>query len=259
MIPRPSEKIWQRDGLRAAILVALIGIAIFASAQLFFANGTIPPGHFRYLQNVPLTGGSLMISNMNGLVTISTWSGNQALINGTIVPDGVGATPDQVNLQITNSNGLTISATYPAPSSDRSYTLDLGVFLPSTSNLTTIDVSLTSGRVHLSNLQTSHLNIYTASGAVSAAVHTVTPTGSYAISTDTGGISLDVSATISFSLTATTSFARVWASGLENCQVQSTAWNTFLNVGQIVTANCGGGGPTINASTHNGDIVINRT
>lgn len=259
MIPRPSERIWQRDWFRATVLVALIGASIFASAQLFIANGPVPPGHFSYLQNMPSNGGSLMISNVNGLVTVSTWSGIQALINGTIVPTGVGATPDQVNVQITNSNGLTISATYPAPSSDRSYNLDLGVFLPSTSNLTTIGVSLTSGRVQLSNLQASHLSIYTASGAVSATVHAVTPTGSYSFSTDTGGISLDVPATRSFNLTATTYFARVWASGLENCQVQSTAWNTFLNVGQIVTADCGGGGPTFDASTHNGDIVINRT
>jgi Putative adhesin len=229
------------------------------SGQLFISNGPVPPGHFSYLQDIPLTGGSVMISNVNGLVTLSTWNGNQALINGTIFPAGVGATPDQVNLQITNSNGLTISATYPAPTSERSYTLDLGVFLPVASNLTTLGVSLTSGRVQVSNLQVSRLSIYTASGSISATVHAVTPTGFYALTSDTGSINLNVPSTRAFQLTATTSFARVWASGLENCQVQSTAWNTFLNVGQIVTANCGGGGATFNAETHNGDITINRT
>jgi hypothetical protein len=259
LIPRPSEKIWQRDWLRASLLATLVGASIFASAQLFIANGPVPPGHFSYLQDIPSTGGSLMINNINGLVSISTWSGNQALINGTIVPSGVGATPDQVNLQITNSNGLTISATYPAPSSDRSYTLDLGVFVPSTSNLTTVGVSLTSGQVQMSNLQASHLSIYTASGRVTATVHAITPTGSYALSTDTGSINLGVPSAIGFQLTATTNFAHVWASGLGDCQVQSTEWDTFIHIGQIVTANCGGGGATFSASTHNGDITINRT
>jgi DUF4097 and DUF4098 domain-containing protein YvlB len=241
------------------MLVALAGASIFASAQLFIANGPVPPGHFSYLQNVPATGGSLMINNINGQVTISAWSGNQALINGTISPNGVGATPDQVNLQITNSYGLTISATYPTASNDRSYTVDLGVFVPSTSNLTTLGVSLTSGRVQLSNLQVSHLSIYTASGSVSATVHAITPTGSYAFSTDTGSINLDVPSMKAFTLTATTDFAHVWASGLNNCQVTVSEWNTFIHVGQIVTANCGGAEPTFDASTHNGDITINRT
>jgi hypothetical protein len=230
------------------------------SAQLFAANGPVPPGHFSYLQDIPQTGGAVQITNVNGLVILSTWNGNQALINGTIIPTGVGATPDQVNLQLSNAAGLiTISATYPVPTSDRSYTVDLGVFVPSASNLTTLSVSLTSGQVQMSNLQVAHLNIYTASGSVSAKLHIVTPTGSYAFSTDTGSIYLEVPSTSAFQLTATTNFALVWASGLNNCQVQSTEWNTFIHVGQTVTANCGGGGATFNASTHNGDITINRT
>jgi DUF4097 and DUF4098 domain-containing protein YvlB len=260
LIPRSSEKIWQRDWLRAVILVALVGASIFMSAQLFVVNGPVPPGHFSYLQNIPQTRGSLQISNVNGLVTLSTWSGNQVLVNGTIVPTGVGATPDQVNLLLANSNGaITINVIYPAPTSDRGYTLDLGVFLPAASNITTLGVSLTSGRVQMSDLQVSQLNIYTASGSVSARLHTITPTGSYTFSTDTGSINLDVPTTRGFQLTATTYFGRVWGS-LDNCQVQSSAWNTFLQVGRIVTASCGGSGAsTFNASTHNGDITINRT
>ena len=255
----PSEKLWQRDWLRAIILVSLAGATIFISEQLFTANGPVPPAHFSYTPDLPQTGGSLQITNINGLVTISTWFGNQAIINGTIVPDGVGATPDQVNIQLTNSNGpLTVSATYPTPTNGRSYTVNLGVFLPYATNLTSLTVSLASGQVQMSGVQVSSLSINSASGSVSANIHRLTPTGSYSFSTDTGAINLEVPLTIGFQLTATSNFSHVWASGLDSCQVTESYWNTFLLVGQIVSANCGGGGATFNASTRNGDVTINR-
>lgn len=251
--------IWQKDWLRAILLVALAAASIFISAEFFIANGPVPPGRFSYLQDVPQTGGSVQVTNVNGLVTLSTWTGNRALVNGTITATWVGATPDQVVLGLTNANGMiSVSPAYPASIGGRGYMLDLNIFLPIAVNLTSLTVTATTGNVQLSNLNVATASIYTTTGSVSAAFRTVSPSGSYTLSSDQGGISLRVPSTGIFQVSATTYFARIWPSGLNACHQTFTEWDKILHFGELLTADCGGGLASFNVSTHNGDITINR-
>jgi DUF4097 and DUF4098 domain-containing protein YvlB len=167
--PNTGKPRFNRQPLILLVLV-IIGasvLIVFATAFLIgpavsvtktsFTPYTTPVSH-----NSPLT-----IVNANGGVSVSTWTKNYLMINGTISARGIGANPAAVSFIESNSSGEILFQTIAPPGTfffTTGYTVDINVYAPSSATFGATEVTTANGNIEVSGINASNATLIVTNG-----------------------------------------------------------------------------------------------
>jgi DUF4097 and DUF4098 domain-containing protein YvlB len=148
---------------------------------------------------------SLEVSNVNGAVTLGSWSGSNLMVNGTVTARGLSASTDAITFIESNTAGhIVFQAVFPTTGIGvfflPSYTVDIQVYVPQSTSLGSVQLTTTNGNVLLSNLNATSIEITSTNGSVQASAIT---TRSLSLGTTNGGATFTCASCGSVSATST--------------------------------------------------------
>ena len=266
----------------AVVVIVILVIVIGALISLFFfPSFTTGKKSFSYEEHLP-TGaarGSLRISDVNGDVKLLSWNGSTVLINGSITSSGYNSKPDDITIQQSDSGGnIAFVAKFPQGASflDRSYTVNIFVYLPTTGTFTSATIETVNGMVNISpslnasdsisistvngvivttgSLYSSRVTASTVNGDITCQLTQVMDGGSYSLTSVNGALALNVPKESSFRLSASTVNGNVQTSGLTMTNLTQSGSNRLtatlgnnLNSSASVRLSAVNGGITVAA------------
>ncbi|OLB45862.1 MAG: hypothetical protein AUG17_03850 [Crenarchaeota archaeon 13_1_20CM_2_53_14] len=271
--PEPGKTTLNRWTLAIVIVGFIIVGALFS--LIYFSTAQVSSKTFSYSPPPDADGtyGALSISDVNGLVTVVPWLRPNVLINGTVIARGLGSSLSTVNLSNSSSNGdVAFHAMFPANAGfffSQSYSVNVNVFVPSSTRFTSVQVSNVNGGVRIENLNSTTVDLKTVNGAVSVGcMYCLNVTA-----TSTNGNITAKFATLvdqgSYNLTATNANMAFTVSSSASFRLSASVLNGFIQVSgfpDIITTNqtslnhtFGTDGASVNIKTVNGQITITGT
>jgi Putative adhesin len=272
------------------VVVVVAGVVAVTATALFIGQSSVTTKNFTPYSTPPPQSNApvqeLTVLDTNGDINLQGWSQANILINGTVTARGLGANPDAITFIESNSSGdIVFQAVFPpsAPFFSPSYTVNINVYLPSSSNLQSVEAvtangniqvssinapssavfGVTNGKLSVTDVATSDLaltntngDIYisctacyrvtatSTNGAIDATFDSLSYTGYYTLTSTNGNIDLKVPSTGSFKITPNTTNGSVTYSGLS------------LQITNHVTTVFGAGTATVTATTTNGQIQV---
>ena len=171
--PKPGKVGWNR-GILAIVLVSIITIGglfaliYYTSAQVETQDFSFNPASFH--QSTTFT--AIGISDVDGPVTITSWTQNYFLVNGTLTAKGLGSSLSIFKISNSTANNvLTVNATFPVNPGfffSQSYTAAITVFVPNSVRFDKVQLSNVNGALILHNLNSTIVSLNTVNGAVMA-------------------------------------------------------------------------------------------
>jgi DUF4097 and DUF4098 domain-containing protein YvlB len=218
---------------------------------------------------------SILVSDIDGPVTITTWSQDWYLINGTITAKGLGSSLSTFKLSNSTDNGvLSFNASFPVNPGfffSQSYTAAINLYLPVSTRFNSIQVSNANGKIQVYNLNATTVNLTTVNGAVSLdcvycldvnvesadgaiSVRALNPLiqGNYNLTSTNSSVALKVLNTSSFK-----AIAKVENGTVGSIQVLNLPGATSAE--KYLALTFGSGGANVNMSSVDGQITITGT
>jgi len=173
---------------------------------------------------------SLLVTDINGGITLSSWSQTNVMINGTVTARGFGTSPGAITFIESNSSGnIVFKAIFPAQSFfsfSASYAVDINVYVPASAQFNSVQIVTVNGDLKVSTVSASSVTMTDTNGNISASG----VTASTVTMTDTNGGIDFTCATSCGSVTATTT----------NGSVTSTLTSVSLTGTYVMTTTNGG-------------------
>jgi len=274
--PIPEETRFNRWIIAIVILVIAVMGVLFG--LIYQSSAVVSTENFGY--STPLHQGTnytLHVTNVNGPVTLDSWSQESLLINGTITAKGVGSSPAQVNLIESNTTGnIIFQAQFPNNAVfliSQTYSVKIRVFVPVSARIGKLVVDNVNGLVQASNLNVTGASLssqngdvdfscsscgsggfsaQTTNGNIAGSFSSPIIAGNYAMATQNGNVQVTVPSTSSFKLTVSL------VNG--NLLPQSIVLNNEMRISNTqITATVGTGAANMSLSTVNGQITIKGT
>ena len=218
---------------------------------------------------------SINMSDIDGPVTITTWTKDQYLINGTLTAKGLGSSLSTFKLSNSTDNGvLSFKASFPINPGfffSQSYTAAINLYVPASMRFDSIQVSNANGKIQIHNLNATTVNLNTVNGAVglecvyclnatvvsadgAISVTDLNPLtrGNYNLTSTNSIVALTVPSTSSFKATA-----RVENGTVGSIQVLNLPGATSSE--KYLSQTFGSGAATVNMSSVDGQITITGT
>ena len=223
-----------RHAARGGILVIMAAGSVLLSIPIFTGDFS-STATYTFSEDVPLTGFSVTISDVNGQVVYLP-GGIKVLMTATVSATGYGAKPEDVFLNQTNTpdGHVSFRPVYPVSvlSAFRHYTVSLSVSYPSTGSLQNL--------------------IIKNAGSVRAQLSNMTANGSYIVTTMNGNIEIALPSGGQFHLTAKSTNNGV---GIEDF-LQCGPHFTRDGATNILTATCGNGAADVELYSQTGGITV---
>jgi len=261
------------------IAIVLIGIVAISGlfTLIYYTSAQVETQPFSYNPSILQSGNfsSIILSNIDGPVTVKTWSQNGYLVNGTLTARGFGSSLSIFKLSNSTDNRvLSFNASFPVNPGfffSQSYTASINVYLPISIRLDSIRASNVNGEVQIHDLNATTLNVNTVNGAVivncsyclnvvvrsadgAISVTSLNPltAGNYNLTSTNSSVSLTVPNTSSFKVTATVENGTVGSIQVLNLP-GATSSEKYLS------QSFGGGSASVNMSSVDGQITITGT
>lgn len=254
-------------------IVAISGLftlIYYTSAQVETQSFTYNPSRFS-----SRTIFSILVTDIDGPVTITTWPQDWYLINGTLTAKGLGSSLSTFKLSNSTDNGvLSFYASFPVNPGfffSQSYTAAINVYVPVSMRFDSIHVSNANGKIQIYNLNATTVDLNTVNGAVSLecayclnatvesadgaiSVRALNPLtqGNYNLTSTNSSVALTVPNSSSFKLTA-----RVENGTVGSIQVLNLLGATSSE--KYLSQTFGSGGATVNMSSVDGQITVTGT
>lgn len=269
-----------RVGNEKRIIIAgvLIGVVILGLVLSFVLSPALVVNskEFSYPEQLQPPAGSspsLIVTNVNGKVSVSSWAQNTVSISGTVTARGLGSSPDQVILSESNINGvINFRAVFPSGSlfqlSD-SYEAQITVFIPLSTrfgllkidtvnggidariaNATTVQLNTINGGIAINCVSCINVAASTNNGPVSATFSSLESSGQYTLTSVNGNVAMIVPLTAGFNVHADTTNGTVEVSGVS---LQPTG---IIQLSNDRTGKVGGGGASVRLHTVNGQVTM---
>ncbi len=274
--PIPEKTSFNRWIIAIVILVIVVMGILFG--LIYQSSAVVSTKNFSYTTaaNQPSNYYTLQVTNVNGAVTLTSWSQDSFLINGTITAKGLGSSPTQVNLVNSSASGNII---FQAISPNKAvflvaqtYSVKINVFVPLSVRISKLVVDNVNGLVQASSLNVTAANFFsengdidfncsicgtggfsaqTTNGKIAGTFFTPIIAGNYSMATQNGNVQVTIPSASSFKLTAS----------LVNGNIQTTnlALTSQTKTSTQLTATLGTGTADVRLSTVNGQITINGT
>ena len=274
--PIPEKTSFNRWIIAIVILVIVVMGILFG--LIYQSSAVVSTKNFSYsaAANQPSNYYTLQVTNVNGAVTLTSWSQDSFLINGTITAKGLGSSPTQVNLVNVSADGNII---FQAISPNKAvflvaqtYSVKINVFVPLSVHISKLVVDNVNGLVQASSLNVTAANFFsengdidfscsicgtggfsaqTTNGNIAGTFFTPIIAGNYSMATQNGNVQVMIPSASSFKLTAS----------LVNGNIQTTnlALTRQTKTSTQLTATLGIGTADVRLSTVNGQITINGT
>lgn len=257
----------------------IIGITAIGGlfALIYYTGAQVETQSFTYapsrLPNTIFT--SIQVSDIDGPVTITTWTQDQYLINGTLTAKGLGSLLSTFKLSNSTHNGiLSFNASFPVNPGfffSQSYTASINLYVPASMRFDSIQVSNTNGKIQIHNLNATTVDLNTINGAVSlecvyclkatvesadgaisvTALNPITQ-GIYNLTSTNSSVALTLPNTSSFKATASVENGTIGSIQVLNLP-GATSSEKYLS------QTFGSGGATVNMSSVDGQITITGT
>lgn len=155
--------------------IVIIGIIVVGGlfSLIYFTNAQVSSRNFSYnfsRQGSQQPYNSISISDVDGTVTITQWTQDTILINGTITAKGLGSSLSVVSISNSSNNGnILFEAIFPVNPGfffSQSYSAKINVFVPSSIRFHSVHVSNVNGGVRLTSLNATDVSLTTVNGAV---------------------------------------------------------------------------------------------
>jgi len=273
--PIPEKTSFNRWIIAIVILVIVVMGILFG--LIYQSSAIVSTKNFSY--STPADQGAnytLQITNVNGVVTLESWSQDNFLINGTVTAKGLGSSPEQVNLVNSSLNGnIILQAMFPNNAVfliSRTYSVRISVFVPVSVQIGKLAVDNLNGLIRASSLNVTGANFFsengdidfncslcgnrgfsaqTTNGNIAGTFSAPVVGGNYTISTQNGNLQVSVPSSSSFKLTASLVNGSIQTSNLVLSQEIRTSTQ--------ITATVGTGTGNLGLSTVNGQISIKGT
>jgi DUF4097 and DUF4098 domain-containing protein YvlB len=151
-------------------VVAVLATTLFFGQSLSVTTKSIPP-YSTSVSSDSNNPSSMTVVDTNGGITITPWSQNNVLINGTATSRGFGTNPDSITYIETNNGGdIVFQAIFPVAVflASASYTADINVYTPTTAKFKSVQISTVNGDVHAFSINASNVVLTDTNGAVQA-------------------------------------------------------------------------------------------
>jgi len=273
-----SVKNRARHEKRIIIAAVLIGVVILGLVLSFVLSPAliVNSRDFSYPEQMNPPAGSppsLSVTNVNGKVTVSSWTQNTVSISGTVTARGLGSSPDQVFLSESNINGvISFRAVFPSGSlfqlSD-SYEAQITILIPLSTrfgllkidtvnggidariqNATTVQLNTVNGGIAINCVYCSSIAASTNNGPVSATFSSLESSGQYTLTSINGNVAMIVPLTAGFNVHADTTNGTVDVSGVS---LQPTG---TVQLSNDKTGKVGTGGASVRLHTVNGQVTM---
>jgi len=274
--PIPEKTSFNRWIIAIVILVIVVMGILFG--LIYQSSAVVSTKSFSYSTpaNQPSNYYTLQVTNVNGAVTLTSWSLDSFLINGTITAKGLGSSPTQVNLvNLSDSGNIIFQAISPNKAVflvAQTYSVKINVFVPLSVRISKLVVDNVNGLVQASSLNVTAANFFsengdidfscsicgtggfsaqTTNGNIAGSFFTPLIAGNYSIGTQNGNVLVTIPSASSFKLTAS----------LVNGNIQTTnlVLNSQTKTSTQLTATLGTGTADVSLSTVNGQITIKGT
>jgi hypothetical protein len=277
-VSETSVKNRARHEKRIIIAAVLIGVVILGLVLSFVLSPAliVNSRDFSYPEQMNPPAGSppsLSVTNVNGKVTVSSWTQNTVSISGTVTARGLGSSPDQVFLSESNINGvISFRAVFPSGSlfqlSD-SYEAQITILIPLSTrfgllkidtvnggidariqNATTVQLNTVNGGIAINCVYCSSIAASTNNGPVSATFSSLESSGQYTLTSINGNVAMIVPLTAGFNVHADTTNGTVDVSGVS---LQPTG---TVQLSNDKTGKVGSGGASVRLHTVNGQVTM---
>ena len=257
------------------LVVVVMGILF---GLIYQSSAVVSTKSFSYSTpaNQPSNYYTLQVTNVNGAVTLTSWSLDSFLINGTITAKGLGSSPTQVNLvNLSDSGNIIFQAMSPNKAVflvAQTYSVKINVFVPLSVRISKLVVDNVNGLVQASSLNVTAANFFsengdidfscsicgtdgfsaqTTNGNIAGTFLSPIIAGNYSMATQNGNVQVTIPSASTFKLTAS----------LVNGNIQTTnlALTSQTKTSTQLTAILGTGTGDVRLSTVNGQITINGT
>jgi DUF4097 and DUF4098 domain-containing protein YvlB len=235
--------------IAVSAVVAVVATTLFFGQSLSVTTKSIP-SYSTPVSSDSNNPSSMTIVDTNGAITITPWSQNNLLINGTATSRGFGTNPDSITYIETNNGGdIVFHAIFPATVflDSATYTVDINVYTPTTAKFKSVQTSTVNGDIHVFSINASNVVLTDTNGAIQAPSIASTSL----TLTDTNG-SIDFTCASCTGITATSTNGAVTAN-LESLSSSGsytmTSTNGNINLKLPTTASA-----RITANTTNGGV-----
>jgi hypothetical protein len=274
--PIPEKISFNRWIIAIVILVIVVTGILFG--LIYQSSAVVSTKNFSYstAANQPSNYYTLQVTNVNGAVTLTSWSQDTFLINGTITAKGLGSSTTQVNLVNSSMSGnIIFQAVFPNNAVfliSQMYSVKINVFVPLSARVGKLVVDSVNGLVQASSLNVTAANFFsengdiefsclvcgtsgfsaqTTNGNIAGTFSTPIIAGNYTMATQNGNLQATIPSASSFKLTAS----------LVNGNIQTTnlVLSNQTKTSTQLTATVGTGTADVELSTINGQITIKGT
>jgi hypothetical protein len=257
------------------LVIVVMGILF---GLIYQSSAVVSTKNFSYstAANQPSNYYTLQVTNVNGAVTLTSWSQDTFLINGTITAKGLGSSTTQVNLVNSSMSGnIIFQAVFPNNAVfliSQTYSVKINVFVPLSARVGKLVVDSVNGLVQASSLNVTAANFFsengdiefsclvcgtsgfsaqTTNGNIAGTFSTPIIAGNYTMATQNGNLQATIPSASSFKLTAS----------LVNGNIQTTnlVLSNQTKTSTQLTATVGTGTADVKLSTINGQITIKGT
>ncbi len=257
----------------AIVVIGLLVVGVLFSL-IYFSTSQVSSETFSYSPPRDPEGSynSLAISDLDGLVVVRPWSQPTILINGTITAKGLGSSLSAIILSNSSSNGnVILKANFPIGGGilfSQIYTANITVFVPSTVQFSSVQISNVNGGVRLDGANSTSVSVITVNGDifvgctycmnttvmstngnVAGTFTTLVSKGSYNLTATNANIDFTAPSSSSFTLSA-----RV-LNGYITCLIPNCVSNSKASLTQTF----GTGDARVNLDSVNGQITITGT
>lgn len=266
-----------RKRIIAIVIVLVVALASLVGLFFYFASTSstvVATKNFSYpeqpAQNPNST--SMSIVNVNGGISMLTWTQASILINGTVTARGLNSAPNNVVLVESNTGGsISFNAQFPNQGgffNFQNYEVSISIYVPSNLTFNGVKIGTINGGITVQSISATNLGLVTVNGGITfhcgtCANVTATTTngsvtgsftspivsGNYKFDSVNGSVSITVPTVSSFRLDARTTNGSVTTSGL-------TLSNITIQTSTHLIATIGTGGATMIVTTINGSVTV---
>ncbi len=274
--PIPEKTSFNRWIIAIVILVIVVMGVLFG--LIYQSSAVVSTKNFSYSTVADQLNNhyTLLVTNVNGAVTLASWPQDRFLINGTITAKGLGSSPTQVNLVNSSLGGnIIFRALFPNNAVfliSQTYSVKINVFIPLSVRVSKLVVDNVNGVVQASSLNVTSANFFSENGDIDFSCSICSTggfsaqitngniagtffkpiiAGNYSMATQNGNVQVTIPSASSFKLTAS----------LVNGNIQTTnlVLTSQTKTSTQLTATVGTGTADVSLSTVNGQIAIKGT
>ena len=274
--PIPERTSFNRWIIAIVILVIVVIGILFGLIYQSSAVESTKSFSYSTVANQPNNYYTLQVTNINGIVRLTSWPQDSFLINGTITAKGLGSSPAQVNIVNSSADGNIIFQAISPNNAvfliAQTYSVKINVFVPSSVRISKLAVDNVNGLVQANSLNVTGASLssengninfdclncgdaglyaHTTNGNIAGTFSRPIVAGNYTMATQNGNVQVRFPSASSFKLTASLVNGSIQSSNL----VLSNETETSTQV----TATIGAGTANVRLATVNGQITITGT